>query len=123
MQFSPKLKKAMSEIKAILQKHDVAGVVVIHAPGYGEELIYLTPSYSCATLHANGELRFKAKAADFGGDTQKRNQKIKDTANMMAILSERVGINALNLINASEMLDGAAGADHDKGTFTPQIDN
>lgn len=123
MQFSPKLKKAMSDIKAILQKHDIAGVVVLHTPGYGEELFHITPSYSCATLHANGELRFKAKSADFGGDNEKRNKKIRDTSNMMRILSERVGVNALNLMNASEILDRAIDAEHGPGTFTPQIDN
>jgi hypothetical protein len=123
MQFSPKLKKAMNEIKFILQKHDIAGVVVLHTPGHGEELCHLTPTYSCANLHANGELRFKAKAADFGGDTKKRDQKITDTSNMMAILSERTGVMALNLMNASDMRDKNIGADHGPGSYTPQIDN
>jgi len=30
MQYSPKLKKAMEEIKAILKRDDIAGIVVLH---------------------------------------------------------------------------------------------
>jgi hypothetical protein len=29
MQYSPKLKNAMSEIKAILEKHDIAGLIIM----------------------------------------------------------------------------------------------
>lgn len=60
MQYSPKLKKAMEEIKRILKDHDIAASVVLHTPGHSEYYLRINPSYSCATLN-KGELRVKAK--------------------------------------------------------------
>lgn len=63
MQFDPKLKVAMEEIKAVLKKHDIAGVVVLHnndgpGHGHGEYAMVLDPSYSCASLN-EGMVRLK----------------------------------------------------------------
>jgi hypothetical protein len=53
MKYSPKLRTAMEEIKAVIKKHDIAGVVVLHTPGYGEHFIKIDPSYSCAKIVTN----------------------------------------------------------------------
>lgn len=50
MQYSPKLKKAMEDIKKILHENDIAGFVVLHTPGFSEYLNRVDPSYSCAKL-------------------------------------------------------------------------
>jgi hypothetical protein len=47
MQYSPKLKKAMEEIKAVLNKHDIAASVILHThqdlPNILTTLILLIP--------------------------------------------------------------------------------
>jgi hypothetical protein len=65
MQYSPKLKKAMEEIKSIVKRHDIAAHVVLHTPGHSEFWFEISPSYSCAKLEGDN-VRFKAKTADFG---------------------------------------------------------
>jgi hypothetical protein len=116
MQYSPKLKIAAEEIKQILEKHDIAGVIVLHTPGYGEHILHLMPSYSCVKHDPLG-LRVRAMAADFNGDTAKRDQVITDTANMMSLFSEIVGRMWMQLDQMSQVLDKATGAEHyDKGS-------
>ncbi len=112
----------MQEIKEILLKHDIAGVIVLHTPGHSEYLSHLTPSYSCAKLEGreNELIRFRAKAQDFGMNYELRNQKIKDTCNMMRHLSERTGLLSLGLIDASELIDKHAGAEHGPGYGSSQ---
>jgi len=112
MQYSPKLKKAMEQIKDILKEHDIAGYVVLHTPGYTEYLKHITPSYSCVVIESNSMIRIKAKAEDFGGDVNKRNQKIADTANMMRHFADIISRDALNYIELSEELDRVTGAQH-----------
>ena len=117
MQYSPKLKKAAEEIKAILKKHDIAGNVILHTPGFSEYLLEITPSYSAAWLE-NGIVRFRARAQDYNGNTMIRDQKIKDTLNMLNLLSTTAGENALALLNVSDIFDKITGAEHGKGSHT-----
>ena len=44
MQYSPKLKRVLAEIKAILDKEDIAGSIVLHTPGFGEFLLKIDTS-------------------------------------------------------------------------------
>lgn len=116
MQYSPKLKKAASEIKAILKKHDIAGAVILHAPGFGEYLIHLDTSYSCARLEGRG-LRIK---------THGRTHEHKEaTANMIGIFSEISGQNLMAFDAIDKELQKRLGAEHGDGKWTGQdeIDN
>lgn len=117
MQYSPKLKKAAEEIKQILQKYDIAGNVVLHTPGYSEYLIYITPTYSCACIE-NDMLCFRAVKEDYNNNAMIRNQKITDTSNMLRLLSDTAGINALALLEAANQLDSIVGANHTDGGHT-----
>lgn len=116
MQYSPKLKKAAEELKAILKKYDIAGSIVIHTPGHSEFVNEITPSYSCATLH-HDKIHFKAKRADFN-DEAKRLQVITDTANMMHHLSTVLGENAMRMITVSEQYDKIVDAEYGEGGLT-----
>lgn len=115
MQYSPKLKKAIEEIKAILKKHDIAAFVALHTPGHGEFLLELSPSYSCAKF--NGDtIRVKAKLKeDFAGDRAKQVQVVTDTSNMLRMLAEMTRDYANNLDQISRMVDKVADAEHDNG--------
>jgi len=108
MQYDPKLKKAMQEIKTILDNYDIAGAVVLHSPGHGEHLIKINPSYSCAFFdHAPGAegIRVRARLADYNGDAKKLHQAQEDTVNMFDIMSHLVGKHALYTIDIMKMLE------------------
>jgi len=111
MQYSPKLKKATEEIKQILSKYDVAANVVLHTPGHSEYLLHITPTYSCAWIE-NDIVRFRARKSDYNGNIMIRNHKIADTLNMLRLLSDTAGKNALALLNVADKFDEIIGAEH-----------
>lgn len=71
MQYSPKLKKVMEQIKDLLKENDIAGFVVLHTPGHSEYLNAVSPSYSCAYLQ-NGDLAFRLKSSEVGKEQAKK---------------------------------------------------
>ncbi len=112
MQYSPKLKKAMAEIKKVLDEYDIAGSIVIHTPGFSEYLDHLTPSYSCAKMEPNGTLRIRAKKEDYHGDVKLRDEKIRDTSNMLHHMSVEVRRSAEVYERISDHLDRIVNAEH-----------
>jgi hypothetical protein len=122
MQYNPKLKKAMEEIREILDKHDIAAYVALHTPGHGEFLMHLNPSYSCVQLdEATGGARIRSRLQeDHNGDVKAHEKMLQDTANMLEVLSTVTGQNAMQLIKLSEIADEAMGAEHTKGGFSSQ---
>lgn len=122
MQYSPKLKKAMEEIKEILDKHDIAAYVALHTPGHGEYLMHLNPSYSCVQFDpATGAARIRSRIQeDHNGDKKAHIKMLSDTANMLGSLSQVVGQNAMSLIQLSEIADEALQADHTPGNFSSE---
>ena len=126
MKFSPKLKLAMKDSKAILEKHDFAGLVVLHTVGHAEYLLKIDPSYSIAKIDAlNQEVRFKASLKDFGGDKKLMDSRLAATSNMLNAISTNGGELVLCLMQVSQQFDKTVGAEHDKGMHTSQteIDN
>lgn len=118
MQYSPKLKEAMEEVKAILKKHDIAAFVVLHDPrGYTEFLNHITPSYSCVKHHPMG-FRIRARLEeDFNGDKAKMEYHLNATSNMLNSISTVASTNILNIMDVSKILDEKIGAIHtDHGT-------
>lgn len=109
MQYSPKLKIAMDEIKSVLKKHDIAGFVVIHTPGFSEYLNEISPSYSCAKIEAT-QLRFKVKAAEVGGP-EKAKQIATDTLNMITHFATIGGKNIMMYMDAEKMLKERLGGE------------
>ena len=109
MKYSPKLKKAMEEIKEIMEKHDIAGAVFLHTPGFGEQHMKVDPSYSCAFWeYKPGQegIRIRTRLQeDYQGDKQKRNDAIRDTVNMFDILSNMMGPYAVATIQMMEQLE------------------
>lgn len=106
-----KLKVVAEEIKEILRKHDVAGAVALHTPGYGENFMHLNPSYSCAYMIEDSEIRFYAKRADFK-TSEEQWQKIADTSNMLKMLLDLSGFNFMGLEHLSKTLDAITGLEH-----------
>ena len=110
MQYSPKLKKAASEIEKILIKYDIAGTFVIHTLWFSEYMNKLNTSYSCVKNTVEG-VRIKA-TKELYGSAEKRDQALKDTTNMLHHLSSVTGNNALMLIELSDKMDEITDAEH-----------
>lgn len=78
----------MEEIKTILDKYDIAGMVVIHTPGFSENLLQIDPSYSCARILPGGiGLHFK----NTDRPAAQRKTLAQDTANMFSLLADGAG--------------------------------
>jgi hypothetical protein len=111
MQYSPKLKMAMEEIKKVLKQYDIAGMVVLHEPGHSEYFMDIEPSYSCAK-HNGDHVRIRAKLADFDGNKEAHRKKVTDTSNMLNLLGEVGARTSMSIINVSEQLDRIVDAEH-----------
>lgn len=116
----PRLKIARAEIEAVLRKHDLAGVVVLHTPGMSEFFYNIQPSYSCVWIdEAHSILRLKSTLNDYGGDLQAQRRDLAATANMTQAL-------AVDLTRAAQMFEDVArlvnrpfGARHAEPTYAP----
>lgn len=136
MNYSPKLRQAMAEIKAVLEKHDIAGLVVLHTPGYGEHLIKLDPSYSSLNkvqvMTENG-LKNGFRLLVNGQthpDPEKAKKAISESVNMVEIMCTLAGRHVEDLIDMSEAIHSGLqnkGIDVDhtpgKDTDSREIDN
>lgn len=118
MQYSPKLKRAMQEIKDILSRADIAGVVILHTPEHIETMVKLDPSYSCVKVNGD-QVRVRARLlADFGGNKAAWRKTKAETANMLHALSMGAGKAAIPLMALSEKVDQMMDARHTDGGFT-----
>lgn len=115
-----RLKVARVEIEAILKKHDLAGVVVLHTPGMTEFFYDIRPSYSCAWIdEAAGALRMRAKLADYNGDRLRQRHDITSTANMMEAIADNMRSAAGMFGQCADLCNRAARAEHLPGVLTP----
>lgn len=124
MQYSPKLKKAMKEIKDILDKNDIAATVVLHTPGHSEFLSKIDPSYSCAFFEGD-YLRVRARIdEDFNGDKKAWERKIIDTINMLDLFAHTTANLSISFFEifdrVSEKVKAEGGGDHNFTSNTTQ---
>lgn len=118
MQYSPKLKRALEQIKKIVDDNDIAALVFLHTPGYGEYLVKVDPSYSVAKIEGD-QLRVKAKLKeDFNGDKEAWVRKTTDTSNMLMVFSETCGPAIHVIMQMSQELDKRIDAEHDGAGHT-----
>lgn len=101
MQYSPKLKKVMEQIKDILKENDIAGFVVLHTPGHSEYLNHVQTSYSCATVTPEG-VRLVLKEKEIG--REKAMQLADGTFNMVTHLTNAIAANAGMYMDCHEQL-------------------
>lgn len=112
-----RLKVARTEIEAILRKHDLAGVVVLHTPGMTEFFYDVRPSYSCAWIdEAQQQVRLKSLAADYGGDHQAQMRDQAATANLFHGLAGDLASAAGMFRYVAAIVARKTGAEHTKAT-------
>lgn len=115
-----RLKTARLEIEAILQKHDLAGAVVLHTPGMAEWFYQVNPSYSCLTIdEAAGIARVRSKLADYGGDQAAQVHDLTATANMAAAIYGNLHHGARMFLEVQRVVDRATRAVHEAPRFVP----
>ena len=116
MQYSPKLKRAMEQIKKILKDNDIGGYVVIHSPehgGHSEYLFELTPKYSCVEWFPQKDgITIKGKLAHYNGDAVKRDKTLNATINMLHHLSTLTMEHGLMMAKVSDQADKTWDAEH-----------
>jgi hypothetical protein len=121
MQYSPKLKMAMEEIKAVAKKYDIAAAVVLSdGAGFSEFLNKVEASWSAAFVehNAKGEIiRFRIKGKEVG--KEKAEQLANDTFNMISHFADVLGRNSLVYYQLLDMLrDYVEVIKNDPGSIT-----
>jgi hypothetical protein len=120
MEYAPKLKTAMEEIKAVLKKHDIAGFVVLHTPGFSEFLNHLVTSYSCAEMEPSGDgVHIQLKASQLG--PEKAERIANDTYNMISHFAEQISRHAVMYLDMDETLTEAWRAEKEPGSGSSHI--
>lgn len=108
-----RLKVARTEIEAILRKHDLAGVVVLHTPGMTEFFYDIRPSYSCAWIdEARQMVRVKSLGADYGGDLAAQLHDQAASANLFRGLADDLGFASVMFADVAAVVDRATNAQH-----------
>jgi hypothetical protein len=102
MQYDPKLKKAMEQIKKIIEENDIAAFVALHTPGYTEYFNKVDPSFSCAFL-ADNQLRVRLKTEEVGKEKAKELE--KGTFNMITHFSDILSAHALLYLDTEKILE------------------
>lgn len=116
MQYSPKLKKAIAEIKEIVDKYDVAAFVLLHEPsGFAEFLNKADPSWSAIKPLQNG-IRVRLKQAEVG--KQKAREMADATYNMVVHFDDMLSMHAKLYAHMKKVLKEQWGGDDGEGLLT-----
>lgn len=114
-----RLKIARTEIEAILRKHDLAGVVVLHTPGMTEFFYDVRTSYSCAWVDEEASaVRVKSLQADYGGDSKLQLHDQAATASLFHGFASDLISAARMFVGVSEVVDRATNATHTQARYT-----
>jgi hypothetical protein len=113
-----KLKDARAEIEAVFKKHDIAGFVSLHAPGWNEVFWNIWPSYS-NLVGDFPSIRLKSKLVDYAGDQAKQVADQQHTAQMAHVLGTSIGECAMQFLALADVLNAKLGAEHTKPVFHP----
>ena len=116
-----RLKVARLEIEAVLARHDLAGVIVLHTPGMSEFFYNIRPSYSvCWVDEAAGALRIKSSVdRDYAGNVEAQLHDQRATANMTACLDDALGHAATMFREVNRVTARALRAETTSATFVP----
>jgi len=120
MNFSPKLKNAMAQVEKVLKEHDIAGIVVLHTPGFGEFKVFTEASYSLLSADGNKGYRLRY-APTMAKDIAEKNElkaKLTKTLNMVKVLSDNGGAISLGLMDLHDQLSKKLDIEHTGGKWT-----
>jgi len=124
--YSPKLKEAMAEIKAILTKHDIAGHVLLHEPGFSEYLLAISPSWSLLKQHIDGDgvgVQIRSKLEDFGCDVEAQHRANEATVNLVHHFAKMLMMDAGIFAGLYDKLEDHWDIETGVGVHTPHRDH
>lgn len=102
MDYSPKLKEAIKEMRDIAKKYDIAAFIVLHTPDYSGYLNHLDTSYSCLKVEKGG-VRVHLSEREVGID---RAQVLAEQSyNLVSLFSEVIGHHALMYIEMQKLME------------------
>lgn len=116
--YSEKLKLAMAEIKAILEREDIAAHVVLYHEHLSEYLLKIDPSWSVAYFENEG-IRFRSKLADFDGDRAKQQEATTVSVGMLRHFIDLLSRDAYLLMRVLDALADQFEIEHTDGVHTP----
>lgn len=116
-----KLLAARAEIEAVLKKHDIAGYVVLHMPGFFENFGHYTPSYSVLKpeFDADGfmhQVRIRSNISDYNGDAAKQREHLEATAGFLDGVGILLGRDALSFMELAKTVNSLLHVTHSKLT-------
>lgn len=103
----------MDELTAICRKEDIAALIIIHEPGFSEFESILNPSYSCLIQDGNA-VRARAKAEDFGGDIDKRDEAVYQTSHFVHMFTKTLQLQFQTFNHMNAMFEKTTGYKHDE---------
>lgn len=122
----PKLKTAMNEVMAILQKHDIAGQVTLVSQTHSEFRMKIDPSWSCASLYEVGAgvaIRFNASKKSIP-DKEERWKKAELTTHIFCQIRDLCGQYFLAMEGAIKDLGKYTEIEHRGGTgYEPHVES
>ena len=99
----PILDTAAQEIKAVLDRHDLAGVLVLHSRESILHMHAISPTWSCAWIDEIGEFHIRALPVDFPSEDH-RQATVERTITMLFGLSSQTDHVAQSLQQIKAML-------------------
>jgi len=130
MQYSPKLKKVMADVLAILKKNDIAGICVLYdtpgesvrpngeifVPGFSEYLFHINTSYSVAQMEGD-RLKIRGKSIHYPSK-EYRDAALAKSYNMITHLRDVTSQMAIQAANIHGLIKRMVDSNDEPGTFT-----
>lgn len=102
--------KAVDEIKEVLEKHDLAAMIIVMDQTDIAFVRRIDPTWSCAwTEEAEGSdgaftIRIRSKLADYGGDKARQKSEVEATTGMFIAFMQWCGETRENMVQITAML-------------------
>ena len=106
-----RLRQLRALIEETLREFDVcAAFTLAGRGGRAETCLHLGASWSCASVEGQG-IRFRSRAADYAGDKERQQREQEWTLGALSNLGGAAGMAALVLIQATDVIAQATGAE------------
>lgn len=122
MDYSPKLKEAMAEIKTVLEKHDIAAYVVLYENHLSEFLLKIDPSWGLCRFEGQG-IRFRSKLTEFDGNREAQKNATEVSIGMFRHFADCCHRDGANFERMLDMLAQHFEITHSYGQITPDRKN
>lgn len=101
--------QAINEIKAILERHDLAGLVIVSSLNDVAFLNKIDPTWSCAWMEESGPdgqvtVRIRSQIKEYGGDKERQKIEVEGTTGMFISFMNWADKTLGNMVSITTML-------------------